>query len=195
MPRAIDRSIIVDAHRLRGALPSHLIRPVVGLSVRRREGPQRRKPGLQIWTLHLKDRLRLAQAAEPIGPEAAEAYAGWPRPAHGIPGRAREQDLTAMSRRADPGDGMHGQADVAGVGQRGPPAVDADPDPYVDTIGPGACPDGAFDRKGGLQRRRSSNEDGKELVRSCVDLAAASPVHATPDDGTHVSQKGGVAIT
>src|SRR5437773_5046499 len=81
--------------------------------------------------------MRLAQAAEPMRAQAPEADAGWPRPAHGIPGRGREQDLTAVSSRADPGDGVHRQTDVAGVGQRGAPAVDAGSNPDIDTIGPG----------------------------------------------------------
>ena len=59
-------------------LPSHLARPIIGLALRRGEGPQRRKALRQVWGLHLEDRLGLAQAAEPMGPQAPEAYAGWP---------------------------------------------------------------------------------------------------------------------
>ena len=49
-----------------------------------------------------------AQAAEPMRAEAPKAQTGRPRPTHGIAGRRREHDLTSVSGRADPGDGVHG---------------------------------------------------------------------------------------
>src|SRR6267378_3639304 len=126
--------------------------------------------------------------------QAPEAYARRPRPAHGIPSRGREQDLAAVRRRADPGDGVHRQTDVAGVGQRGTPAMDAGSDPDIDTIGPGPSVQGPLDRNRGLERGWSAIENREELIRASVDLAATHPMHRAPHDGADLSQEGGVAI-
>jgi hypothetical protein len=69
--------------------------------------------GRQVRGFYLEERLRLAQAAEPMRAQASEACAGWPRPTHGIPGRGRQQDLAAVTSRADPGDRVHGQTEEA----------------------------------------------------------------------------------
>src|SRR5712692_9722553 len=165
-----------------------------GLATRRREGPQGREAGRQVCSLYLEEGLRLAQAAEPMRSQAPEAYAGWSRLAHGIPGRRRDQNLTAVSGRADPGDRVHGQADVARVGQRGAPAMDAGSESDIDTIRPGPSLYGPLDGMGNLERRRSAIEDREELIRASVDLAATRPVHGAPDDGADVGQQGGVPI-
>ena len=110
--------------------------------------------------------------------EPAQTQAGGPGPAQGITGSAREQDLPTVRRRADPGHGVHRKADVARVGQRRPAAVEADPDLDADVFGPGARAQAAFDPQRRLQRRRGTNEDGKELIRTRIDLAAAGAVHA-----------------
>ena len=137
-------------------------------------GPQRREVGPQICGYYLEERLRLAQAAQPMRAQAPEAYAGRPGPAHGIPGRGREQDLPAVSSRADPGDRVHGHTDVACIGQRGTPAMEAGSEPDLDTIGPGPFLHGPFDGKGGLERRRSAIEDCENFIPASIDLAARS---------------------
>src|SRR5437870_11628355 len=101
------------------AVPSPLTRRVCGV------GLERREVGRQVCGLYLEESLRLAQAAEPMRAQAPEADAGWARPGHWIPGRGREQELSAVSRRAEPRGGGHRQTDVAGAGQRGAPAVAA----------------------------------------------------------------------
>src|SRR5437879_9841080 len=88
--------------------------------------------GRQVCRFHLEEALRLAQAAEPMRAQASEACAGWARPTHGIPGRGGEQDLAAVTSRADPGDGVHGQTDVAGIGQGGTAAMDADANTHTE---------------------------------------------------------------
>src|SRR3989442_14569799 len=101
------------------AVPAPLPRRVCGV------GLERREVGRQVCGLYLEESLRLAQAAEPMRAQAPEADAGWARPAPGLPGRGREQDLTALSSRADPPAGVHRQTDVAGAGPGGAPALDA----------------------------------------------------------------------
>src|SRR2546425_4364132 len=101
------------------AASSRLPRRVCGV------GLERREVGRQVCGLYLEESLRLAQAAEPMRAQAPEADAGWPRPAPGLPGRGREQDLTAGGSRADPPDGVDRPTDVAGGGPRGGAPVDA----------------------------------------------------------------------
>src|SRR2546425_1874355 len=112
------------------AASSRLPRRVCGV------GLERREVGRQVCGLYLEESLRLAQAAEPMRAQAPEADAGWPRPAPRIPGRGPEQELTALSSRADPGDGVHRPTDAARAGQRGAPPVDARSDPAIHTIRP-----------------------------------------------------------
>ena len=94
--------------------------------------------GRQFRGFYLEQGLRLTQAAEPMRAEASEAGAGWPRPTHGIPGHGQPQDLAAVTGRADPGDRVHGQTDVAGIGQRRTAAMDADADAHTNVIRPGS---------------------------------------------------------
>src|SRR2546422_8499531 len=109
------------------AVTSPLTRRVCGV------GLERREVGRQVCGLYLEESLRLAQAAEPMRAQAPEADAGWPRPAPGIPGRGREQELTALSSRAEPPDGAHPPTHAAGRRQRGGPAVGAGSDPCIAT--------------------------------------------------------------
>ena len=49
-----------------------------------------------------------------------------------------QDDLAAVRREADARRGVYGDADVAGVGERGTPAVQADSQPHVAPVGPTA---------------------------------------------------------
>ncbi len=88
--------------------------------------------GRQPWF----DRQGLGQAAK----EPVHAQSGWPRLARRTARRAREHNLAAVRSRAEPGQRMHRQTNVACVGQRGPAAVDAGPTPDADGTAPHTRP-------------------------------------------------------
>jgi len=79
-----------------------------------------------------------------------------------------------MGRRADAGRGMDGQADVPDIRECRVAAVNPDPHPHLQIIGPGAAAERPLDGHRRLDRRRGAIEDREELVSARIDLAAAS---------------------
>src|SRR5437870_2755999 len=127
---------------------------------------ERREVGGQAGRLHLVEILGLPQALKPPGTEASEADTVREglehRRAHG----GRHDDLTAVCRGADTRGGMHREADVACIGEGWTPAVNADPHPHVDPVGPCTRAHRPLDRQRGLERRRGSLEAREEPVRA-----------------------------
>src|SRR5258705_9759745 len=78
-----------------------LLRGLAALVGRPGERSQRRKAAWQARRLHLEERLRLAQATEPVRAQAPEACAGRPRAAHGLARGRRQENLAAVGHRAD----------------------------------------------------------------------------------------------
>jgi hypothetical protein len=83
--------------------------------------------GRQIRRLHLEKLLRPGQAVELVQAKIPEADPSRLGAGQRIPNRAREQDLAAVTREADPGGDVDGKAHVSGVGQRWTPRMQADP--------------------------------------------------------------------
>ena len=79
-----------------------------GLYIRRGKRAQRRKSAEQVWAFHLKNRLRLAQAAQTMRSGAAQAQTGGP----GRP-RAPRAGSDHRAPRSRIRHGVHDQADVA----------------------------------------------------------------------------------
>ena len=99
-----------------------------------------------------------------------------------------------MGRRADPRDGVDGQADVAGLGEGRPPGMDADPDAQVDPVGPCVAAHGALDGDGRVERRGAPGEGGEEFVAASVDLAAPGLLDGCPEETAKLVQHRAIAI-
>src|SRR6266508_4673501 len=109
--------------------------------------------------------------------EATESYAVRQHPLYGGLRLARDDDLSTVGRPAHPSRCVDRQPDVPGVGQRGLAAVDADPDPALEIVGPRPFAHRALQGYGGLDGRRYLLEDREELVGAGVDLAALGCQH------------------
>src|SRR5690242_11168621 len=111
------------------------------------EGPGRGKAGRQVRGDHLIDLQRLRQTMKLMEAQGREADARWPGSAKGVTDRARQEDLAAMAGKADPMRGVDRQTDVSRVGQGRFARMEADADPKLQTIGPGAPLDVALNRE------------------------------------------------
>src|SRR5439155_8234834 len=95
---------------------------------------------------------------------------------------SREQDVTTLARPADPGGGVDGNPDVAGLADSGPAGVHPDPNADRDAARPAALPEPALDRECRLERADGFGEDREELVRSRVDPVAGGSTADGADD-------------
>src|ERR671937_3043655 len=126
--------------------------------------------------------------------ETPEPDAGRCRCADGCSGRGGENDLSAVSRRANPRSCVNGQPDVSIIGECRSTAVDSDADAHFQTVCPCSLAELTLDRHGRLDGRSGPLEDGKELVGSGIDLAAARSGLRCPEDASHVVQECAVAV-
>src|SRR5260221_2325547 len=94
-------------------------------------GPRCGEVSRKVRRRQLEQGLRLRQALEPVSAEAAKADVARRRCLDGAYRVAREQDLTAVTGRANPGRRVHGQPDVAAVGQGWTTGIDVHPEPNV----------------------------------------------------------------
>ena len=69
---------------------------------------------------------------------------------------------------------MHGQADIAGIGQRRSATVQADPHTHLRSLRPRAVPQAALDAERGCQSSRRVLEDRKELIGVGIHLEPAA---------------------
>src|SRR5262245_12056779 len=127
----------------------------------------------------LEERLGLGKPRQAMPAEAAEGDAGR-RSADGGLRVARHDDLSPASRGADPRRGVHGEADVADVGQCRAPAVNPDPHPYLEILGPRALTERLPNSRRRLHGRGGPLEDREELVGARVDLAPRAPQDRGP---------------
>src|SRR5207247_7805343 len=127
--------------------------------------------------------------------EASEPNPRGHRSRGGIFRLAGDQDLAAVRSEADPGRGVNRQADVSRIGEGRTAAVDAGPDTALEALGPRSLAQDPLERDRRLDGRSRPLEDGEELVRTGVDLAASRPKHGVPHDIPDVPQQGGVALT
>ena len=78
-----------------------------------------------------------------------------------------------MGRRADAGRGMDGQTDVPDIRECRMAAVNPDPEPYLQVVGPRAGAERPLDGHRRLDRGRGAIEDREELVGPRIDFTAA----------------------
>jgi hypothetical protein len=100
--------------------------------------------------------------------------------------------LAAVGDRRDPRDGVHGQPDVARVGEARPSAVDAGADPYDRAGRPGERAHRPLQRDGRVEGGSRALEDGEELVAVGVDAHTAVGPDRRGDDAPHVGEHGAV---
>src|SRR5215510_9491388 len=127
--------------------------------------------------------------------QPAESDAGGPPATSGVTRRLGEHDLAPVGRRADAGDSVHDQANVASVGERGAAAVKPCAETHLDAIRPRPPLDRALHPHGRLEGGRRALEDGEELVAARIDLASLASLHRGADETAHLGEERRVAIT
>ena len=155
---------------------------------------RRREVGGQVSRVRLEEIDRLGQTAEAPGAKAPEADALWERlddcRAHG----RGHDDLPPVRREADARGGVDREADVAGIGERGTPAMQADSQPHVDPVGPSAGVHRALDRQRGLERRWGAFEYREDVVPAGGRLAATGRPHRGAHQTPDIGEQGGISI-
>src|SRR4029450_2442487 len=107
-----------------------------------------------------------------MAPQAANRDAPQRRPTDRGARGGGHDDLAAVGRRTEARCRVDGEADVAGLRQRRVAAVDADPNSYLQPVGPFAGGEVALDGHRRLDGGAGALEDREELVGARVDLAA-----------------------
>ena len=100
-------------------------------------------------------------------------------------GRRRHHDLAAVRAVTDARRGVDRQADVAGLGERRPAAVDPRADAHVDAVRPRPFRHRALQLHRCIERCRRSLEHREELVAARVDLVPARRADRSAQDAAH----------
>src|SRR5439155_22397403 len=90
--------------------------------------------------------------------------------------------------------GVHGETDVAGLGESRTAAVDSGPDAALNVVAPGLARQRAMDADRRVDCREHLFEDREELVGAGVDLAATAPPDRLPDDAPNLVQQTPIRI-
>ena len=144
--------------------------------------------------MHLEEVQRLGQAAESPGARLLRLTPSGERPIDRLANGGGDHDLAAVRREADPRGGVDREPDVAGLRERGAPAVQPDPQPDVDPPGPSVGVHRALDRERGSERRGGRSNTAK----TSSPRADTSRPPAAPDRGAHptadIGEQGRVLI-
>jgi len=141
--------------------------------------------------LHLVQRFGFRQPRQAVITEAAIPHAR----RRGAVDRVRgHDDLPAVRDRADARDGVYRDPDVAGVGERGPAAVDAGTHEHLDAARPGppAQLGEQIDRR--LHRGVRTFEHREELVAVAIDRVPARAGNRLLRARAHVAQQARVVV-
>ena len=99
-----------------------------------------------------------------------------------------------MGREAHSSSGIHRDADVPCIPERGLTGVQPNPDPDHKLLWPFPLPEGPLDRQRGGKRPRRLLEHREEFVCPGVDLVSATPADIGPDDRLHVAKQRRVSV-
>src|SRR5207247_6406687 len=138
-----------------------------------RLSPRPREADAQSRRLNLKEHLGLRETRQTMAAETADPDAARRRWPDRGSGRGGGDDLAAVSGRADARRRVHREADVAGIGQRRPPAMDPDPHAHLEAVARGSRLERALDSDGGVDGSGGALEDSNEIVGESVDPTAS----------------------
>jgi hypothetical protein len=125
----------------------------------------------QVIGQHLEERHRLWQTLQPVKAKVSEADTGRLSHQHGVTGLGGKNDLATPSREADASGGVDDHADISGVGEGGPAAVQADPDAQLHVIRPGPREHAPLHGQRSVEGGLGAAENSEQLVGARVNLA------------------------
>ena len=107
------------------------------------------------------------------------------------------EDMTIwppVRREADARGRVNREADVAGIGERGTPAMQADSKPHVDPARPRGGVHRPLDRQRGLERCRGAFEYREDVVPAGGRLATTGRPHRGAHQAADIAEQGRVSI-
>jgi hypothetical protein len=143
----------------------------------------------------LEQRHWVRQAAQAVLTETPEAHTVKCRSSSRLPRIAGDEDLSAVCSRTDARRSVHGHADVVRVVECRVAAVDPDPDPNLEILGPRPSSELTLHAHRGVEGGLWKFEHREELVRPRFDHLAAHSQRGVSLDRPHVVDQVAVALT